>query len=178
MTNSPSRAMTSPAIGIWHVARPQPEPVVTAPRQPAHEDQALHPRSLYAAISGGPVRPPTGMFHACAKYDDRHEAGTNHYPRQAHRRQPCATAPNFIGTTQPGVAPCVRESLVLFGIIPGELPSVQGRASKASRRVGRVTANGYERHMTISRSSGLPSRRDCKANHLCKPLLSSCVWGT
>jgi len=57
MTNSPSRAMTSPAIGIWHVARPQPEPVVTAPRQPAHEDQALHPRSPYTAISGGPVRP-------------------------------------------------------------------------------------------------------------------------
>jgi hypothetical protein len=84
-----------------------------------------------------------GTLHVCAKCDGQQEASTNHYPREAHRRQKCATVPNIFATAQPSVARSVTESLVSSGTTAGELPSVQENARTASRNARRVTADGY-----------------------------------
>jgi hypothetical protein len=112
---------------------------------------------------------PEGTLHVCAKCDGQQEASTNHYPREAHRRQKCATVPNIFATAQPSVARSVTESLVSSGTIPGELPSVQRSAPSASRPAGKATADGYagftppdgscgERHAEISRRSEFRSK--------------------
>jgi hypothetical protein len=110
-----------------------------------------------------------GTLHVCAKCDGQHEASTNHYPREAHRRQKCVTVPNIFVTAQRNVARSVTESLVSSGTIPGELPSAQRSAPIASRPAGRTTAGGYpdftppdsscsERHAAIPRLLELRSK--------------------
>jgi hypothetical protein len=86
---------------------------------------------------------PEGTIHVCARCDGQQEASTNHYPREANRRQKCATVPNILPTAQPSVARSAMESLVSSGTIPGGLPSVQRSAPSASTPAVRVTADGY-----------------------------------
>jgi hypothetical protein len=86
---------------------------------------------------------PDGALHVCAQCDGQQEASTNHYPREAHRRQKCATVPSIFVTAQPSVARSVTASLVSSVTIPGELPSVQRSAPSASRPAGKTTADGY-----------------------------------
>jgi hypothetical protein len=85
---------------------------------------------------------PEGALHVCAKCDDEREASNNRYPRQACRRQKCATAPNISGTARPTVARSATESLVSSGTTPARLHSVQRNAPTASRSAGRATADG------------------------------------
>jgi hypothetical protein len=112
---------------------------------------------------------PEGTLHVCARCDGQQEASTNHYPREANRRQKCATVPNIFATEQPSVARSAMGSLVSSGTIPGELPSVQRSAPSASRPAVRATADGYagftpldgnrsEHPAKISRASGFPSK--------------------
>jgi hypothetical protein len=115
---------------------------------------------------------PKGALHACAKCDGQQGAGTNHYPRKAHRRQKC-TVPNILLTAQPSVARSVTDSLVSSGTIPGELPSVQRNVPIASGPAGRATADGYadftppdsgrsERHAAIPRYSEFRSKEEAQ----------------
>ena len=116
---------------------------------------------------------PKGVLHVCAKCDGHQGAGTNHYPRKAHRRQKCTTVPNIFVTAQPSVARSVTESLVSSGTIPGGLPSAQRSAPIASRPAGRATADGYsgfappdsscsERHAAIPRLLELRSKESAQ----------------
>lgn len=86
---------------------------------------------------------PKGELHACAKCDSQQRAGTDQYPRKAHRRQKCTTVPSIFLAAQPHVARSVTDSLVSSGIIAGELPSVRSGAPIASRPAGRAIAIGY-----------------------------------
>jgi hypothetical protein len=85
---------------------------------------------------------PDGILHACAKCDG-HEASTNHYPREAQRRQQCATVPAIHVTAQPSVARSATEGLASSATIPGKPPSVQASALTASRVAGKAIADGY-----------------------------------
>jgi hypothetical protein len=116
---------------------------------------------------------PEGTLHACAKCDGQHEASTNHYPREAYRRQKCVTVPNIFVAAQRSVARSVTESLVSSGTIPGGLPSAQRSAPIASRPAGRATADGYsgftppdsvcsERHAAIPRLLELRSKESAQ----------------
>ncbi len=71
------------------------------------------------------------------------KASTNYCPRQAHRRQKCATLPNIRGTAQPSVARSVTENSASSGTTPGGPPSVQRGALTASRHARKATAGGY-----------------------------------
>jgi hypothetical protein len=84
---------------------------------------------------------PEGILHACAKCDGQ-QASTNHYPREAQRRQQCATVPNINVTAQPSVARSATEGLASSATTLGKPPSVQGSALTASRRAGTATADG------------------------------------
>jgi hypothetical protein len=116
---------------------------------------------------------PMGALHACAKCDSQQRAGTNQYPRKAHRRQQCTTVPNIFLTAQPSVARSVTDSLVSSGIIAGEPPSVRRNAPIASRPAGKATAVGYadftqpdgglsERHQEVLRHSEFRSKEDAQ----------------
>jgi hypothetical protein len=116
---------------------------------------------------------PKGVLHACAKCDGQQGAGTNHYPRKAHRRQKCTTVPNIFVTAQRSVARSVTDGLVSSGTIPGELPSVPRSAPIASGPAGRATADGYagftppdsgcnECHAEIPRRSEFRSKEDAQ----------------
>jgi hypothetical protein len=110
-----------------------------------------------------------GTLHVCARCDGQHEASTSHYPREAHRRQQCATVPSIFATAQPSVARSATDNLVSSGTIPGKPPSVQRNAPSASRPAVKATANGYrgftrldgsrsEHLAELSRSSGFRSK--------------------
>jgi hypothetical protein len=85
---------------------------------------------------------PEGIIHVCAKCDREREPSTNHYPRNVHRRQKCATVPNIPGTEQPSVARSATESLASYGTTAAEPPSVQRNALTASRHARKVIADG------------------------------------
>jgi hypothetical protein len=85
---------------------------------------------------------PDGILHACAKCDG-HEASTNHYPREAQRRQQCATVPTIHGTAQPSVARSATEGLASSATTAGKPPSVQRSAPTVSRNARTATADGY-----------------------------------
>ena len=82
-------------------------------------------------------------LHACAKCDGQHERSTHHYPREAHRRQRCATFLSTPRTAQPSVARSVTASSVSSGTMSGEPHSVQASALAALGAARRVTADGY-----------------------------------
>jgi hypothetical protein len=86
---------------------------------------------------------PEGVLHVCATCDGQQKASTNHYPRQAHRRQACATVPSISATARLSVARSATESLASSGAIPAEPLSVQRSALIASGTAGRATADGY-----------------------------------
>jgi hypothetical protein len=112
---------------------------------------------------------PEGVLHVCAKCDGEQAASTNYPPRKPHRRQPCVTAPNVFGRTQPSVVRFATEGLASYGTIPGEPPSVQRSALTVSRYARTATADGYgdftppdnrrgEIPAAIFRSSGFRSK--------------------
>jgi hypothetical protein len=71
------------------------------------------------------------ILHACDREQgmlNRYAPFNMYYPREAHRRRKCSTAPNAFGTAERRAAPSVTESLVWSGTTPGELPSVQRSA--------------------------------------------------
>src|ERR1700710_2074187 len=127
-------------------------------------------------LDGHACVPPAN--HIC---DGQQGAGINHYARNGHRRQKCATAPNIPGTAQPGVARSATESLASYGTTAGEPPSVRRGALTASRHARKATADGWvdftppdngrgETRAVVFRSSGAYAM-----SLLCKLLLGSCL---
>jgi hypothetical protein len=86
---------------------------------------------------------PTAMLHLCAKCDGEQRASTNHYPREIHRRQECATVFNIDATAPPSVARSVRDNLGSSDTTAGEPPSAPGSAPTDSRLVESATADFY-----------------------------------
>jgi hypothetical protein len=97
---------------------------------------------LSANHSCGDRYDPT-VLHLYAKCDGQRLASTDHYPRETHRRQECATVFNIDSTAQPIVARSVREGLASSGITPAEPPSAPGSAPTGSGFVGRTTVDFY-----------------------------------
>jgi hypothetical protein len=87
---------------------------------------------------------PEAALHACATCDGEQRMLDQHHPGETHRRsRKCTTTPAISGTAQRNVAPFATENLASSVTIPGEPPSVQGRALITSRLAGRATADGY-----------------------------------
>jgi hypothetical protein len=85
---------------------------------------------------------PEAVLHVCAKCDGEQGATINYYPRKAHRRQQCVTAPNILGMAQPRVAQFATEGLASYGTTPGEPPFVQESALTASRHARKAISDG------------------------------------
>jgi hypothetical protein len=129
-------------------------------------------------LDGHVCVPPAN--HTC---DGQQGAGINHHARKAHARQQCATVPNILGTTQPGVAQSATESSASFGASAGEPPTVRRSALTASGRARKATADGCvdftppDNGRGEARAVGFRCSGAYAMILLCKLLLGSCLCG-
>jgi hypothetical protein len=85
---------------------------------------------------------PQAVLHVCAKCDREPGMLINHYPREAQRRQKCATVANIFGTMHQSAAPSVTETLRSSATTRGKLSSVQRNVLIASGPARTTTADG------------------------------------